>query len=443
MEASCKRTLEIAVPVEAVEQETERVIETLKQRVRLPGFRPGKAPSGLVRSRFAAEIREDVIKSLVPKHFHKAVEDQDLHVVGTPDITDVHFHAGEPLKFKAEFEVAPEFELKDYLGLTVAYREPEVTGEQVAERLEGLREQKAEFVNVDPRPVADGDYAVISLEAVGPAAEGIGKQDELTVHIGGEDTLEAFSTNLRGGTPGDEKEFDVSYPEDYGDPKLGGKTIRFRVNLKGIRRKELPELNDAFAADTGDFQSLEELQDEIRKSLQRETEFLASQEAKKKLVEQLVAMHEFPVPEAFLERQIEMQVEQYLRSLAARGEDLSKVKLDWDKDSGVAARAGRPGCEGLPSAGTDRRPGDHRGHERGNGSGATTHRPAGTGAPGRSAQAAGRGRGAAPDRIPDPHRQDAEPSVRTGSQGGPGLKPAGARWQAGFPAIDWAGASRS
>jgi len=331
VEASCKRTLEIAVPVEAVEQETERVIETLKQRVRLPGFRPGKAPTGLVRTRFAGEIREDVIKSLVPKHFHKVVEDQDLHVVGTPDITDVHFHAGEPLKFKAAFEVAPEFELKDYLGLTVAYREPEVTGEQVAERLEGLREQKAEFVNVDPRPVADGDYAVISLEAVGPAAEGIGKQDELTVHIGGEDTLEAFSTNLRGGTPGDEKEFDVTYPEDYGDPKLGGKTIRFRVNLKGIRRKELPELNDVFAADAGDFQSLEELRDEIRKSLQRETEFLASQEAKKKLVEQLVAMHEFPVPEAFLERQIEMQVEQYLRSLAARGEDLSKVKLDWEK----------------------------------------------------------------------------------------------------------------
>jgi trigger factor len=342
VEASCKRTLEIAVPVETVEQETGRVIEALKQRVRLPGFRPGKAPSGLVRSRFAAEIREDVIKSLVPKHFHKAVEDQDLHVVGTPDITDVHFHAGEPLKFKAEFEVAPDFELKDYLGLTVAYREPEVTGEQVAERLERLREQKAEFVNVDPRPVADGDYAVISLEAVGPAAEGIGKQDELTVHIGGEDTLEAFSTNLRGGTPGEEKEFDVRYPEDYGDPKLGGQTVRFRVNLKGIRRKELPELNDAFAADAGDFKSLEELRDEIRKSLQRETEFVASQEAKKKLVDQLVDMHEFPVPEAFLERQIEMQVEQYLRSLAARGEDLSKVKLDWEKiRESQRERAGR------------------------------------------------------------------------------------------------------
>jgi trigger factor len=331
VDASCKRTLEITVPVAAVEQETGRVVETFKQRVRLPGFRPGKAPAGLVRSRFAAEIREDVIKSLVPKHFHQTVEDQGLHVVGTPDITDVHFHAGEPLTFKAEFEVAPDFELKDYLGLTVPYSEPEVTGEQVAERLERLREQKAEFVNVDPRPVADGDYAVISLEAVGQAPEGIEKQDELTVHIGAEDTLEAFSTNLRGATPGEEKEFDVTYPEDYGDPKLGGKTVRFRVNLKGIRRKELPELNDAFAADTGDFQSLEELKDEIRKSLLRETEFLASQEAKKKLVDQLVDMHDFPVPEAYLERQIEMQVEQYLRSLQARGEDLSNVKLDWAK----------------------------------------------------------------------------------------------------------------
>ncbi len=134
---------------------------------RLPGFRPGKAPLDLVRARFAADIREEVIKSLLPKHFQKRVEDQDLHVAGTPDITDVHLHAGEPMTFKAEFEVAPDIELKEYRGLTVAYREPEVTGEQVAERLEHLRDQKAEFVNVDPRPVSDGDYAVLSLEAQG------------------------------------------------------------------------------------------------------------------------------------------------------------------------------------------------------------------------------------------------------------------------------------
>ena len=329
--SNCKRTLEVTVPAAEVEQETARVVSSMRDRVRLPGFRPGKAPLDLVRARFAADIREEVIKSLLPKHFQKRVEEQDLHVAGTPDITDVHLHAGEPLTFKAEFEVAPDIELKEYRGLTVAYREPEVTDEQVAERLEHLRDQKAEFINTEPRPVSDGDYVVLSLEAQGQVDETLRKQEELVVRIGGEDTLEAFSTNLRGLTPGEEKDFDVSYPEDYGDDKLSGRTIRFHASLKGIRRKELPELNDAFAKDLGDFQTLEELEGELRKALQRERELLAQQTARNKLVDSLVDAHDFPVPEAYLERQIQLQVEQYLRGMAARGADIRSLKLDWEK----------------------------------------------------------------------------------------------------------------
>jgi trigger factor len=194
-----------------------------------------------------------------------------------------------------------------------------------------LREQKAEFVNETPRPAADGDYVVVSLEALGPAEQPLRKQDEVVVEIGGADTLEAFSANLRGMSPGEEKEFDVSYPEDFGEAKLAGRTVRFLARVTGIRRKELPELNDAFAADLGDFKSLEELKAEVRRGLQREQEYLAQQRAKNKLVEQLVKAHDFPVPEALVERQIQGQVEQYLRSLAAQGVDIESVKLDWGK----------------------------------------------------------------------------------------------------------------
>jgi trigger factor len=284
-----------------------------------------------VRSRFAAEIREDVLKSLMPKHFHLAVEAQDLRVVGSPSVSDVHFHEGEPLTFKAEFEVAPEIELKEYRGLTVAYSEPPVTEEEVASHLERLREQKAEFVNEEPRAIADGDYAVISLEPVGAPVPGLSKQDELTVLVGGEDTLPAFSENLRGASPGEDREFDVNYPDGYADDKLAGKTFHFLAHVSGIRRKEVPALNDAFAADLGDFKTLDELRDEIRKGLQREHEYSAQQDAKNKLVEQLVDSHDFPVPETYVERQIEAGVEQYLRLLAARGADLKDVKLDWAK----------------------------------------------------------------------------------------------------------------
>ncbi len=313
-----------------VEEETERVIASLSQRVRLPGFRPGKVPAGMVRTRFASDIREEVIRNLVPKRFKKEVDDRNLHVVGTPDITDVHFHSGEPLTFKAQFEIAPEFELGEYRGLTVGYKEPEVTDDEVAARLEQLRDQKASYVNVDPRPVVDKDYAVVALESLSGLEKPI-KQDELMIQIGGENTLEGFTKNLLGLTPGEEKEFDVVYPADYGDPKLSGKTVQFRAKVSGIRSKELPELNDDFAKDLGDFLTLEELRAEIKKSMLREKEFAAQQEAKNKLVGQLVDSHEFPVPEAYIERQIELHVEQYIRAVIASGGDPRSVKLDWDK----------------------------------------------------------------------------------------------------------------
>lgn len=326
-EQTCKRTIEITIPAEEVEKATGRAVAELSERARLPGFRPGKVPSSIVRSRFAADIRQRVIEALVPRFFQKRAEDENLRVVGTPDITEIHFHSGEPLRFKAEFEVAPEIELKEYLGLTIPYRDPEITEEDVAGRLEELRDQKADYVNVDPRPAEDGDYAVVALERL-EQPRTAGKTDEVMLHIAGGETLAAFSENLRGLSPGAEREFDVAYPEDYGDEKLAGKTVRFKAHLKGIRRKELPELNDEFARDLGDFQNLEELRAEVRKSILRDREFLAQQEAKNKFVEKLVEMHDFPVPETFIERQIEIQLGQYL---AARGVDAKSVRVDWEK----------------------------------------------------------------------------------------------------------------
>ncbi|MEO7144499.1 MAG: trigger factor [Bryobacteraceae bacterium] len=325
-----KRTLEITVAAEEVTQETERVVASIQKRVRLPGFRPGKAPTSMVRGRFPQEIRKDVLEALVPKHFRKAAERDNLQVVGTPDVTDVHMHAGEPLRFKAEFEVAPVVELADYHELTVGYREPEITDEDVAKRIEEIREQKAEYVNIDPRPVENGDYAVGSLRSLSGAAEAI-DQDELMLHIGGADTMAAFTENLLGMSPGEEKEFDVAYPEEFGKKELAGRTVRFRMKLKVIRRKELPELNDEFARDLGDYQTLDELREVVRKALVTDREFAAQQAAKEELIDKLVEMHELPVPEVYIDRQIQMQMERQLRDLAGAGVDIGSLKLDWEK----------------------------------------------------------------------------------------------------------------
>ena len=316
------------MPVEEVEAETGRAVAKVQQRAKLPGFRPGKAPASIIRQQFAGDIRKQVLESLIPKYLHNRFEAEDLKVVGQPDITDVHLEAGEPLRFKAEFEVVPQVELQDYKGLTVKYQDPEITDDDVDKRIEELRHSKAEFVNEDPRPLRDGDFAVLSLESLSAVEGPPVKNEEMTLEVGGSDTLEDFSEHLRGMNPGEEKEFDVRYPEDYGQPKLAGKTVRFRVQVKGVRRKELPEINDEFAQDLGDYRTVDELREAVRKSLFAQRQFEAQQEAKNQLVDKLVDMHDFPVPETFVDQQIKNRTG---RALAERGVDPKSLNLDWKK----------------------------------------------------------------------------------------------------------------
>jgi len=330
MADTCKRTLELTVPADEVGKETDRIIAGLQQRLKLPGFRQGKAPASLIRGKFKQEIRQDVLENLIPRVFRQRAEHDHLNVVGSPGVTDVKFEPGEPLTFKIEFEVAPEFELGEYRGLTVSYSEPTTTDADVESRLDELRKQKADYSNVDPRPVADGDHAVVAMESLSEVEGEPIRNDDLMLHIGAPDTMEAFSENLRGAEPGQVREFDVAYPEDFaGQRRLAGKTVRFRVTVKGIRKQELPDLNDEFAKDLGDYRDLAELREELRKQILREREFFAQQEAKDKLVQSLVEAHSFPVPDAFVEKQLDVSLEQDVRGLVAQGIDPRKVNVNW------------------------------------------------------------------------------------------------------------------
>jgi trigger factor len=324
----CRRELEISIPWNEVEKEAGRVVNALRRQVRVPGFRPGKAPDTVIRARYHDEIRKEVVEQLVPKYFWDEAKQQDLSPVGSPNLHDVHFHEGESLHFKAEFDVLPDFELSDYHRLEVPFTEPEVHDEEVEKELEQIREQHASFRNVDPRPLADGDIAVVSLKSGDVEGAPTIDQDETTFTIGEAGTLPEFNENLGGKSPGDELDFEVTYPEDFGNEKLAGKTIPFHAVVKGIRQKELPELNDDFAADVGDFRSLEELRTRLREVLAHNRRHSATETAKDKLVNQLVERHEFAVPESLVERQVQTRIERMLRSLQRQGVDLSKLNLD-------------------------------------------------------------------------------------------------------------------
>jgi trigger factor len=314
-----------------VESETSRVVDDIQKRAKLQGFRPGKAPANLIRKQFAGDIRQKVLENLIPVHLQKQLDAENLNAVDTPEITDVHFHDFAPLKFKATFEVFPEVALGEYTNVEVPYQDPEIPEEDVAKRVDEIREQKAQYINIDPRPVADGDFAVVALESLAGVEGEPVKTEEMQLEIGAKDTFEAFTENLRGLTPGDEKDFEVTYPEDYGSEKLAGKTVKFHAVLKGLRRKELPELDDEFAQELGDFRTVDELREAVRKSIFSQRQHDAQQEAKNKIVDKLVDAHDFPVPEAFVERQIKNRVEQRLRAMAEQGIDPRKLQLDWDK----------------------------------------------------------------------------------------------------------------
>ncbi len=327
----CRHSLEIAIPAEEVESESSRVTADVQKRAKLPGFRPGKAPASLIRKQFSSDIRQQVVENLIPKALQKQIEAENLNIVGRPDITDLHFHDGEPMRFKAEFEVIPEIELGEYKDVEVPYADPTVTDEDVEKRLNEIRDQKAQYVNIDPRPIEDGDHAVVALESIEGVEGDPVKQDEMVLEIGGTETFDAFTQNLRGLSPGDEKDFEVTYPEDYGAARLAGKTVKFHATVKGLRRKDLPELNDEFAQDLGDYRNVDEVRDAIRKAITAQRQHEAQNEAKNKIVDKVVDAHEFPVPEVFIDRQIENRVQQSLRAMAGEGLDPRSLKLDWSK----------------------------------------------------------------------------------------------------------------
>jgi trigger factor len=327
--ADCKRSVEVEIPLDEVERAKERVTNSMRQRVRLPGFRPGKAPVSMIQSRFESDIRSEVLEMLLPQAFRSRVEKDELKVVGQPDISELEFEPGKPIRFKADFEVAPEFEVAEYRGLPVKYEEPMVSEEEVAKRLDSMRESKAEYVNLDPRPVEDKDFVVVELKSLAGLAEPI--EQDVQIEVGAPETLGPFNEALLGSSPGEGKEVDVTYPEDYGQERLAGRTVRFRLTPKILRRKELPLIDDEFARDLGDYQSLDELKEAVKKSIFHEKQYAAQQEAKESLIDRLVEGNEFPIPEAYVERQIENQVRMQLRDLAGQGVDANALKLDWQK----------------------------------------------------------------------------------------------------------------
>ncbi|MFZ2003212.1 MAG: trigger factor [Candidatus Sulfotelmatobacter sp.] len=332
-----KREISVEIPAAEVTRETELQIQRYQKSARLPGFRAGHVPASIIRQRFGDGLKNDVIEALVPHHFRREAEKQGLIPVSQPRITDLHMHDGEPLRFKASFEVLPEIQVDGYKELRADKPAIAVSDEEVEQALTSVREQHATYTTVEGRTLAEGDFAQASMDGkpkhgkdVEAASANPVHMDDVLIEIGGKNTVAEFSQNLTGVSSGEERTFDVSYPEDISDKRLAGKTFVYTVKVNGIKQKSLPQLNDDFAKELGEFSSLEQVRKQIRENMEAEKRHTAEHAAKDKLVAELVKRNDFEVPESLVDRQIDLRLERGLRALAAQGmkmEDLKKMDL--------------------------------------------------------------------------------------------------------------------
>lgn len=328
-EETCRRELDLEIPAEEVAKATEKVAKEFARIARVPGFRPGKAPISLIKRRFADDIKGEVVQTLVPEKVEKAVAEQKLTPVSQPQVEKLEYKEGEPLKFRATFEVLPEFTLANYRNLEIEMPEIAITDESVAKTLAEMQQRAATFAPVEGRAVQDGDFVQVKLLGTPEGGGDPLQADSVLCHVGAEETMEPFNANLRGANAGDHKNFDVEYPADYPDAKLAGKKFHYTVDVLGIKTKKLPEINDEFAKDVSDAASLEELKGKVREGLEHERDHRQKELQREKILAELVKLHDFPVPESLVEHQMDVRLERVVRSLAQQGVDPRAVNVDW------------------------------------------------------------------------------------------------------------------
>ncbi len=339
-ESATKREIVVEIPVADVNRQTDTLIQKYQKVARIPGFRRGHVPASIIRQRFSEEIKTDMVEALVPRFIRQEAERLSLHPVSQPRVTDLHLHDGEPLRFKAAFEVLPEIKLEGYKELRADKPEIAVSEADVEQALADLRERHASFNPEEGRALADGDFAQVSLDGNPKAEPKSGEQktgegqpvhmDEVLVEIAGQNTMPEFTEHLRGTSAGDERTFDVNYPADTQDKRLAGKTFSYTVKVQSIKQKSLPELNDEFAKQLGEFQTVDDLRKAVREQIESERKREAEHAAKEKLVAELIQRNDFEVPDSLIEQQIDIRIERGLRALAAQGltaEQMKKLDL--------------------------------------------------------------------------------------------------------------------
>jgi trigger factor len=348
-----QKNLVVEIPSKVVDAEIDKVARDYSKAARVPGFRPGKVPAKVVRQRFRDQILHDVAHGLIPRAVDEALRERGVEPVDTPDIRDVVVEEGQPLKFTASFETVPPIEPGDYSTITLNQKTAHVADAAVEEAMAGLRERAARYEPIEGRGIQDGDSVVMDLQRTAfpkqepdeplvviageptpprtPAEPQTDRHDAVTVEIGAAANPPGFDEQLLGLREGDDKAFEVQYPDDYTIPELAGTTVNYQVTVKAIRKRIVPALDDEFAKDLGDFENLDALRGRVRADLEHEAMHEAERDARGELLKQLAARVTFEVPASLLDREIDRRVEDFVRRLMDQQIDPMKVNINWEE----------------------------------------------------------------------------------------------------------------
>lgn len=336
----CTRELVFDVPAEEVGKAFRNVLRNYQRHARIPGFRAGKVPESVIKRKFAVEIRKDVIDGLLPERFQKAVRELGVSPVGQPQVTELTVEDGQPMHIKAVFEFIPAFSVEGYKDVMVPKPPVDVTDDEFRHEMEQLRESRATVEPVEEeRPIVDGDWVQIAYTGKIQDQEDASplQSDDALVEVGGKDTVEAFSTVLREATAGQTLHVSASYPAEYPEKRLAGQTVDYEIEVKGIKKRTVPELNDDFAKELGgEYENLSELENRVREHLENRKRRAVEGETKDKLMQALIERFPFAVPESLVQEQVDARLERGLRALAAQGMTTEAMrKLDFERLRGA------------------------------------------------------------------------------------------------------------
>ena len=336
-----RKNVRVEIPSEIVSAEIDRIARDYSRKARVPGFRPGKTPPRVIKQRFKDQILHDVAHDLIPRAVDDALREKGLEAVDTPDVRDVNIEDGQPLTFTASFDTVPAFDPGDLSTIAIRPASRAITDEGVGLSLQRLRERAGRFEPVEGRGVDRGDTVVLDLERRDGGREsfsGDAQKDsrppsdmhkDVSIELGAKANPPGFDEQLLGLEVGTTKSFDLHYPQDYPIGELANTDVSYTVTVKGLKRRVLPELDDEFAKDMGEFDTLDALTARVREDLEHEATHAAEREDRAELMKQLAARLPFEVPPSMIEREVDRRLEDFARRLIDQNVDPRQAGIDW------------------------------------------------------------------------------------------------------------------